>query len=636
MTPLHDGERTKIDMSEEKRQDHIYGITQGEIVPLTEVKDPIFSEGMMGKGIAMRPSVGEVYAPFDGSIVSVFPTKHAITLKSEHGCEVLIHVGIDTVNLNGQLLEPLASEGKTVKAGDIIMRFELEQIKARGYDTVIPVVILNSPDYEAIETTSEENGNKETLLISMVKDQKSVATTIHEQKEFALEHAIISTLGGKENISSIGHCATRLRVNLKDEKLVDQKKLESISGVLGVVKSMGGIQIVIGNTVNQVYANIQKLYNIENSAADNQEKISIPNQILNVLSDILSPAVPLIMASGFISAILVIMTRMGMDQKSSTYIILNAAANVVFYFLPVVLAYTASKRFKCNPIYALFIGGLLLHPDILGFAQKGGTIDLFKLPVTAVDYSSSLLPIILSVWILSHVEKLADKYVPDAAKYVFKPFAIVVIMLPIVLCITGPAGFLLGKAVGSLLTLIYTHASWLAILIVASLAPFLVMTGMHIALTPIIILSNFENLGYDNMLLIAFIGMNFSQFAVALAVMLKTKKSNLKQLAASCALTAFLSGITEPTLYGISVKLKKPFYATFIGCIANGIFCAIANVKIFSFAPPSFFTLPIFMNPDGTNTNFILALCTIGITIVVTFAATWILGFDDSVFETEG
>lgn len=616
-------------------KEQIQGITQGNIVPLNKVKDPIFSEEMMGKGVAMRPSLGEVYAPFDGVVVSVFPTKHAITLKSDQGCEVLIHVGIDTVNLNGELLEPLVTENDRVKTGDLIMRFDLAKIKERGYDTVIPLVILNTPDYAAINVTDQETGDRGTTLMDIEKAAVTIEVKEQDQKENALEHAIIRTLGGKENITSIGHCATRLRINLKDEKAADEEKLGKIPGVFGVVKSMGGLQIVIGNTVNQVYDNIQKLYHIENSTDENKEKASIPNRILNVLSDILSPAVPLIMASGFISAILVIMTRLGMDQESSTYVILNGAANVVFYFLPVMLAYTASKRFKCNTIYALFLGGLFLHPDILGFATKGGSVDLFHLPVTAVDYSSSLLPIILSVWVLAYVEKLADKYVPDAAKYVFKPFAIVVVMLPIALCITGPAGFLLGEGIGSILTLIYSHASWLAILLIASFAPLLVMTGMHIALTPIIILTNFENLGYDNMLLIAFIGMNFSQFAVALAVMLKTKKRNLKQLAASCAITAFLSGITEPTLYGISVKLKKPFYATFIGCIANGIFCAIANVKVFSFAPPSFFTLPIFMNPDGTNTNFVLALCTIGITIVVTFAATWILGFDDSVYETE-
>lgn len=616
-------------------KEQIHGITQGEIVPLSEVKDPIFSEEMMGKGATMRPNLGEVYAPFDGVVVSVFPTKHAITLKSDQGCEVLIHVGIDTVNLNGELLEPLVSENDRVKTGDLIMRFDLVKIKERGYDPIIPLVILNTPDYKIIEVNELEQGDRETLLLDIEKAEIPMEKKEMNSKEYALEHAIIRTLGGKDNITSLGHCATRLRINLKDEAAADEEKLEKIPGVLGIVKSMGGLQIVIGNAVNQVYDNIQKLYNIESSTEEMKEKGSVPNRILNVLSDILSPAVPLIMASGFISAILVIMTRLGMDQESSTYVILNSAANVVFYFLPIMLAYTASKRFKCNTIYALFLGGLFLHPSILGFAQKGGTIDLFHLPVTAVDYSSSLLPIILSVWVLSYVEKLADKYVPDAAKYVFKPFAIVVVMLPIALCITGPAGFLLGEGIGSILTLIYSHASWLAILLVASFAPLLVMTGMHIALTPIIILTNFENLGYDNMLLIAFIGMNFSQFAVALAVMFKTKKRNLKQLAASCAITAFLSGITEPTLYGISVKLKKPFYATFIGCIANGIFCAIANVKIFSFAPPSFFTLPIFMNPDGSNTNFILALCTIGITIVVTFVATWILGFDDSIFETE-
>lgn len=615
-----------------KEREQIYEVAEGKIVPLKKVNDPIFSEEMMGTGVAILPEIGEIFAPFDGTVVNVFPTKHAITLKSNQGCEVLIHVGLETVALNGELLNPLVSENQQVTAGELLMTFDLAELKERKFDTVVPVVILNSSFYQEINVTQEEFSTKNTVLVSLLqgKVEEDTKTATND-----FEKAIVTSLGGKDNIASMGHCATRLRVNVKEAAAVDEKMLNQIPGVLGVVNSMGGMQIVIGNTVNQVYANIQERYNLKSTTTEQQEKGSVVNRILNVLSDILSPAVPLIMASGFISAILVIFTRLGMDQESSTYLILNAAANVVFYFLPIMLAYTAANRFKCSTIYALFIGGLLLHPTILDFAQSGESVDLFHLPVTAVDYSSSLLPIILSVWILSYVEKYADRYVPNAAKYVFKPFIIVVIMLPIVLCVTGPAGFLLGKWVGGLLSLIYAHASWLAILLVASVAPLLVMTGMHIALTPIIILSNFENLGYDNLLLIAFIGMNFSQFAVALAVMLKTKKRNLKQLAASCAVTAFLSGITEPTLYGISVKLKRPFYATFIGCIANGIFCAFANVKIFSFAPPSFFTLPIFMNPDGTNTNFMLALCTIAITIVVTFIATLVLGFDDSVFETE-
>lgn len=625
-------------MDNKKKDDIIEAITEGKIVPLTDVNDPIFAEEMMGKGIAIDPSIGEIYAPFDGTVISVFPAKHAITLKSKNGCELLIHVGLDTVNLNGELLEPVVSESDIIKTGDLIMKFDLNEIRRKGYDSVIPIVILNSPSYKSFEYTSEDHVSKRDVLISLRKSEENdqtVASSEHISKENKLEHSIIFALGGEKNIRSIGHCATRLRVNVYDDKLVDHKNLKNIPGVLGLVTSMSGLQIVIGNSVNQVYQNIQNLYKIDTTAnLDNNPKGPIINQVLNGLSDILSPVVPLIMASGFISAILIVLLKLGMNKESSTYVILNAASNVVFYFLPIILAYTSSVRFKCNTIYSLFIGGLLLHPYILELVKNGGNADFFKIPVTLVDYSSSLIPIILSVWILSYVEKFADKYVPNAAKYIFKPLVIVIIMIPIVLCVTGPAGYICGKALGSVLTIVYDKASWLAIIFVASVAPLLVMTGMHIALTPILILSNFKTLGYDNLLLVAFIGMNFSQFSVALAVMLKTKNKNLRQLAASSAFTSFLCGITEPTLYGISIRLKKPFYATFIGCIANGVFCAIANVKIFSFAPPSFFTLPIFMNPDGTNTNLILALGAIGLTIVVTFIATWILGFDDSIYDS--
>lgn len=623
----------------ERIVDQIFGISSGEVLPLKKVNDPIFAKQMMGKGIAIQPEIGEIYAPFDGTVVSILPSKHAISLRSINGCELLIHIGIDTVKLNGVFFEPLIRENDSVKSGDLIMRFNLNGIKQSGYDPVIPVVILNTSSYEVIEYTSENYASKEKVLIGLekVEAENQVENSNEDiNTENQLESSIISALGGEKNIRSMGHCATRLRITLNNDKLVDRDKLKNISGVLGIVDSMGGLQIVIGNTVNQVYQNIRDHYNVvaNDDAYENENvKGSIVNRVLNVLSDILSPTVPLIMASGFVSALLVVLSKFGMNQESSTYTILSSAANVVFYFLPIMLAYTSSVRFKCNTIYSLFIGGLMLHPNLLELVKSGENIDLFKIPVTLVDYSSSLIPIIISIWVLSYVEKLADRYVPDAAKYVFKPLFIILIMLPITLCITGPAGFLLGEGLGSVLTVIYSNASWLAIILVASLAPLLVMTGMHIALTPILILSNFENLGYDNLLLVAFIGMNFSQFAVALAVMLKTKKSKLRQLAANSAFTAFFSGITEPTLYGITIRLKKPLYATFIGCIANGIFCAIANVKIFAFAPPSFFTLPIFMNPDGTNTNFIFALCSIGITIVVTFLVTWVLSFDDSVYD---
>ena len=194
----------------------------------------------------------------------------------------------------------------------------------------------------------------------------------------------------------------------------------------------------------------------------------------------------------------------------------------------------------------------------------------------------------------------------------------------------GYCGDLLCKA----LTAINNVAPWSSVLIVGCLAPLLVLTGMHLALIPLV-MSMFATAGYDNMLFVAFIGMNFSQFGVALACMLKTKNKNLRTLASSCAITAFLAGVTEPTLYGICVRMKKPLIATWIACIVNAIFCAIFSVRVYSFGAPSFFTMPIFLNPDGTMSNFYFAIAAAAITIVVSFVSTWVLGFDDSIYGEE-
>lgn len=622
-----------------KEFEELVSVASGKVIALTDVRDALFSQELMGKGIAVEPLEGKVYAPFDGKVISVFPTKHAISLLSDKGCEILIHIGIDTVQLQGKYFEEQVKEGDIVKQGDLLMSVDKSILEEKGFDTVIPVVILNTSDYEKIEVHSlGETVVAGQLVLGL---EKKVANQIPEKVEVQvgknqLERAIISALGGPDNIRTIGHCATRLRITFIDDKKVDREALNHIKGVMGVVEAMGGLQIVIGNAVNNVFDNIQNLYHFKNKVSDGEEskaRGNIASRILNVLADVLSAITPLIMGSGLLSAALILLARLGVSEMHSTYRVLEYAANVVFYFLPVFLAYECAKRFKTSVIYSLFIAGLLLHPTFVSMVAEGASISLFGLPVTAIDYGSTLLPIILSVWILSYVEKFVDRYLPKSLRYVIKPLVIIMVMIPITLIITGPAGYLMGEGLGWLITAIRGQAEWLAILILCAIAPFMVMTGMHVALTPILILTNLENLGYENMMLVAFIGMNFSQFAVAMATFFKTKNKTLKSLALSCGITAFFGGVTEPTLYGISVKMKRPLYATFIGCIANAICCIIFQIKIFSFAPPSFFTLPIFMNPDGTSGNFISAIITIIVVIVVTFVATWMLGFDDSVYD---
>ncbi len=459
----------------------------------------------------------------------------------------------------------------------------------------------------------------------------------------SLAEQIIEKVGGSGNISKIFHCATRLRMQLVNREAADLEEVKKINGVMGAVDSVGGVQVIIGNDVNKVFDAAVKLHpEIEQGAkvdenldAANDEKQNVFSKVLNVLSSLIGPVIPLIMVSGLLTAVITILTRWaGLSAESSTYTILNVAANCALYFLPIYIAYTASRKFGTDTMISLFIAALMIHPDIISLSNVGPLVTLFGLPVKTANYTSTLIPVILTIWALKYVEKLAAKIVPDSIKFVFRPFLTVVLMLPIALCITGPIGGYLGDGLNAIMTAINNVAPWASVLVVGCLAPLLVLTGMHFALIPLVFME-FSTVGYDNMLFNAFIGMNFSQFGVALAAFLKTKNPNLKELAGSCAVTAFLAGVTEPTLYGICLRMKKPLYATWIACIANAIFCAAFGVKVYSFGAPSFFTMPIFMNPDGTMSNFYLAIAAAVLTIVVAFAATWILGFDDSVYGNE-
>ena len=460
-------------------------------------------------------------------------------------------------------------------------------------------------------------------------------------KDYAsLTNSILEELGGAKNVSGLFHCATRLRFRLNDKSIVRAKQIEAIPGVLGTVDDAAGIQVVIGNDVKKAYATLMEQHpemaelsgGVVEDDGRGPERTNIVKRLLNMLSAVVGPVIPLIMCSGLVSALLVILTTWGgLSPESSTYTLLNMVGTGALYFLPVFVAYTSAKRFGCDIMTSLFLGALLISPTLIGMVEAGSFVDLFGLPVKTGDYTSTLIPAILTIWVYSHVEKLVDRIVPDAVKFVFRPLLGLVIMLPVMLCVTAPLGNYVGGLLNSAMTAINDVAPWASVLVVGCLAPLLVLTGMHLALIPLV-MTSFATAGYDNMLFVAFIGMNFSQFGVALACFLKSKNANLKALSLSCAITAFFAGVTEPALYGISVRMKRPLVATWLACVANAVFCAICSVKVFQFGAPSFFTMPIFLNPDGTMGNFYFAIAAAAISIIVAFVATWALGFDDSVY----
>lgn len=334
-----------------------------------------------------------------------------------------------------------------------------------------------------------------------------------------LGESIVSKLGGKDNVSKLLHCATRLRFTLKDKSKADLDGVKNIAGVMGAVSAPDGIQVIIGNDVSKVYDAIMGEFHFVTDSAVKENldtKQNIGARLLGVLSSIVGPAIPLIMCSGLISALLIIFTNWcGLNAESTTYSILSMVGNGALYFLPILLAYTSAKRFNCDVMTSLFLGAILISPTLIDLVNAGEAITLFGLPVKAVSYSSTLIPIVLTIFVYSYVEKFVAKIVPNAIRFVFQPFVNLLIMVPVTLCVTGPIGSYCGDLLCAAMTGINNVAPWASVLVIGCLAPLLVLTGMHLALIPLV-MTSFATVGYDNMLFVAFIGMNFSQFGVTL------------------------------------------------------------------------------------------------------------------------
>ena len=469
-------------------------------------------------------------------------------------------------------------------------------------------------------------------------------------KYTTLAEQIIFLVGGKDNVEKLTHCATRLRFNLRDKTLIRESELKSTPGVLGTARAMGIYQVIIGNAVSEVYKTIldEQIGDLEEvqpqSTAEGSKSaecrqgnplLRAGQNMIAAIAAIIAPVFPAIIASGLINALLVILTKTNViGTESTTYTILFTVGKVAFYFLPVFCGYTAAKHFGCNPIYGLFLACLMIHPNIVELLGGEGAVDLFGLPVYKVGYTSSLIPIILTVWVLSYLERLVDKHLHKNLKHTVKPVIIIFVMLIITFVITGPAGTVAGSVIAEFILLIYEKVPFVGVVFVSTMAPFLVLTGSHLALLPVA-LASFEAYGYDMLLYVAFIGMNFSQVGISLAVALKAKTKELKGIAIGTCLTA-VTGITEPSLYGIALRLKKPLYATFIACFANGLWCAAAKVKVFVIAGPNMFTFPVlYMDEIASIGNIINAGIAILITLVVSFGATWLLGFDENEFEVK-
>ncbi|MBP1129692.1 PTS system beta-glucosides-specific IIC component [Serratia sp. PL17] len=454
-----------------------------------------------------------------------------------------------------------------------------------------------------------------------------------DYKQLGLE--ILARVGGKGNVSKLTHCATRLRMEFNDDSKVEAKAIEALPGVISVVERGGQFQIVIGNNVQQTFRTLQK--EIGELSGRQSEKTSparggVMSRIISVISTTFTPVIPAITGAGMIKALLAILKLTGaIDAASPTYHLLDTIADAAFFFLPVLLAYGAAIKFECNPILAMTIAGVLLHPNLAQMLAAGTAIDFVGVPVRLADYAGSVLPIIFTVWLMSYIERFAEKVSPTMIKFFTKPMIILLVTAPLALVVVGPFGIFLNDLVAAAAAIVDGKASWLIPMLMGGLQPFLVITGTAWAMTPIatgqLSKNGFEMINGPGML-----ASNIAQGAATLCVAFRTKNKNLRQLASSAGFTALL-GITEPSLYGVTLKLRKPLIAAMIGGGCAGIYAGLSGLVRYAFVSPGLAALPAFIGENPMN--IVHALVTCAIAIVVTFALTWILGFEDPVDEQD-
>lgn len=447
-----------------------------------------------------------------------------------------------------------------------------------------------------------------------------------------LGYDLLPLVGGVDNISKLTHCATRLRFEFCDRSKVDKTAIENTPGVISVVEKGGQFQVVVGNDVPITYrvlinemGGTAAKSSSESSSDDEKEKSGIITNIISVISTTFTPVIPALIGGGMIKAVLSILVLCGLDDSSSTYAILNLISDAAFYFMPVLLAYGAAIKFECNPVLAMTLACALLHPTWTGMVSAGEGVDFFHIPVQLVDYSYSVIPIILSVWLMSYVEKFAEKYTPSIIKFFLKPLIILFISVPIALVIIGPLGSFLNSVIEAGANIINAKASWLLPMLMGAFQPFLVLTGTAWAMTPIATVQ-ISSLGYEIVNGPGMLASNIAQGGATLAVALKTKNSQLKQLASSSGFTAVM-GITEPCLYGVLLRLKKPFIASMIGGGIGGIYAGLSGLVRYAFVSPGLAALPAFIGANPMN--IVHAVITCIISFAAAFAAAWVLGFDE-------
>ena len=439
---------------------------------------------------------------------------------------------------------------------------------------------------------------------------------------------ILPLVGGKENIIRVYHCQTRLRFTLADESKADDKALEALDGVRKVLRSGGVYQVVIGTDVADLFAVLEPMCGSgEAKAAPADapaEKKGPVTVVIDFVSGTFQPIIPALSGAGMLKALMALLVLFGaIDSTSQTYAIFNFFADAVFYFLPIMIAFCEAQKLQCNPILAAAVAGIMMHPNWAAMVTAGDPVRFFEvIPFSLVNYSGTVIPVILVVLVQARVEKLLNRYIPKSVNLVFVPMLTFLIMGTLAMSVLGPIGNILGGYLSIFFNFLSVNASWAPAVLIGAFLPPMVMFGLHNGVAPLGVMQ-MADLGYDSIFGPGCVCSNIAQGTAALVVALRTGDVKLRQVATSGGITA-LMGITEPVLYGVNLPKKYPLIAAMIGGGCGGLYAGLTHTHRFATGSSGLPAVLLYIG-DNSMTCFINIIIALVISAAVTAAVTWVL-----------
>ncbi|CDX65260.1 PTS system, trehalose-specific IIBC component [Leuconostoc citreum] len=642
----------------------------GQLIALSSVKDNVFSREVMGKGFAIIPTGQEIVAPVDGEVIAL--QGHAFGIRQTNGLEVLTHVGLETVTLNGKPYSWSIKVGEMVHAGDVIGHVDLAQIAAANLDATTMVVMTNTDDvveHVNILSQSTVNMGQSVAKVTLKKVQLTEAASPTGSQYEKLAADIIAGVGGKQNVVKVIHCITRLRFYLKNHELADDQGISQLNGVAGVnyAESLGQYQVVIGPAVTDVYDEVISQLGdgvADDSAKSNNNTDSASKNpiirgfqaIIGTITGSMMPIIGLLAAGGMLNGFLSLFSNKAsfpaiyfIDPASSTFTILQSMAMAPFYFLPILVGFSAAQQLKSDPFVVAAIGAFLVKPEFIGItnphvvdgklaepAKAVGSLfgvslnaTFFGLPINIPSYAYSIFPIIFAAWLARPVGNWLKKHLPLVLRSIFQPLLTLLVVGAVVLVFVGPAITLLSQGISTIINWLLHLNYPLSGLIIGGLYQALVIFGLHWMVVPLIA-NEIAQTGHSTLNAIVNFTM-IAQGAGALAVWAKTKIPSLKGLAGAGFLSA-MAGITEPAMYGINLKYGRVFWMANIGGAVGGLIAGLFNLNMYGFTG-SLIGFPSFAVPKGqagsANNMLIFWVAAIA-TIAVAFLMVYFFGFKDT------